>query len=170
MTARRTVVVFLVALVVAVPAALGRPDGARVRSLDAQVLVRLNAIRPAHGLVPLRPNATLAAAAAGHSEQMLADGYFAHESADGTPFSRRLTGYSAGTRAWSAGENLLWSSPAVTASRALALWMASPGHRANILNARWREIGIASIHADFAPGTYGNRPVTVITTDFGFRR
>ena len=170
MTARRTVVALLLALAVAAPAALGGPAGARVRSLDAQVLVRLNAIRTAHGLVPLRSNATLAAAAAGHSEQMLADGYFAHESADGSPFDRRLTGYSVGAREWSTGENLLWSSPDVTAAKALGLWMASPGHRANILNARWRDIGIASFHAGSAPGTFGNRPVTVITTDFGFRR
>ena len=70
---------------------------------------------------------------------------------------------------WSVGENLLWSSPEVDAVKALQLWMASPEHRRNILTARWREIGIAAIHTDAAPGTYGGRPVTVITTDFGVR-
>jgi uncharacterized protein YkwD len=47
--------------------------------------------------------------------------------------------------------------------------MASPEHRQNILTARWREIGISAIHSDSAPGTFGGRPVTVITTDFGVR-
>src|SRR5262249_61612581 len=41
--------------------------------------------------------------------------------------------------------------------------------RHNILTGRWREIGIAAIHADSAPGTFGGGPVTVITTDFGAR-
>jgi uncharacterized protein YkwD len=70
---------------------------------------------------------------------------------------------------WSVGENLLWSSPTVDAVQALKLWMASPEHRANILTAKWRQIGIASLHAITASGAFGNRPVTVITTDFGVR-
>jgi uncharacterized protein YkwD len=71
---------------------------------------------------------------------------------------------------WSVGENLLWSSPDVDPQRALELWMASPEHRANILTARWREIGISALHVDSAPGTYAGLGVTVITTDFGVRR
>ena len=51
----------------------------------------------------------------------------------------------AGYRSWSVGENLLWSSPGVDPARALDLWMGSPEHRANILNPRWREIGIGAV-------------------------
>ena len=47
--------------------------------------------------------------------------------------------------------------------------MRSPEHRANILNPNWREIGIAAVHSDGAPGTFGGLPVTIITTDFGVR-
>ena len=162
----------LVALV-AVPAAFARHVAARqtnMQALDAGVLVQLNAIRTAHHLAPLKINPVLTTAAEGHSAEMLDDGYFAHESVDGAPFWKRLTAYSDSARgAWSVGENLLWSSPDVDASHALQLWMASPEHRHNILTARWREIGIAAIHADSAPGTYGGRSVTVITTDFGAR-
>jgi uncharacterized protein YkwD len=159
---------------IAAPAALAdehTTGQVRVQSLDAAVLVQLNAIRAAHGLVPLKPNAPLTSAAAAHSTQMLADGYFAHDSIDGRPFWKRLTRYTRGTTAdnWSVGENLLWSSPGVDAAKALALWMASPEHERNILTARWRDIGIAAIHADEAPGTYAGRPVTVITIDFGVR-
>ena len=136
------------------------------------MLVRLNAIRTSHRLVPLRPNASLAAGAAAHSAEMLTEGYFAHDSFDGSPFWKRLSGYVHGARSgyWSVGENLLWSSPDIDATKALELWMASPEHRQNILTVRWREIGIAAIHADAAPGAYGGRAVTVITIDFGVRR
>jgi len=162
----------LVALA-AVPAAFGRHGTTRqtsLQALDAGVLVQLNAIRTAHGLVPLKLNPALTTAAEGHSAQMLADGYFAHDSADGAPFWKRLAEYSSSAHgSWSVGENLLWSSPDVGAVKALQLWMESPEHRHNILTAQWREIGIAAIHADSAPGTYGGRPVTVITTDFGAR-
>jgi uncharacterized protein YkwD len=141
-----------------------------MQGLDAGVLVQLNAIRTAHHLVALKLNASLTAAAEGHSAEMVADGYFAHDSADGSPFWKRLTAYSDSSHgSWSVGENLLWSSPDVVAAKALELWMASPEHRHNILTAGWREIGIAAIHADSAPGTYGGRSVTVITTDFGAR-
>ena len=163
----------LVALV-AVPAAVARHSVARqtsMQALDSGVLVQLNAIRTSHGLVPLKLNPSLAAAALGHSSEMLADGYFAHESVDGAPFWKRLSAYSSSSAngGWSVGENLLWSSPDVGADKALELWMASPEHRHNILTARWRDIGIAATHVDSAPGTYGGRAVTVITTDFGVR-
>src|SRR5262249_46346498 len=98
---------------------------------------------------------------------MLADGYFAHESADGAPFWKRLTAYSGSSYgSWSVGENLLWSSPDVGAVHALQLWMASPEHRHNILTAGWREIGLAALPADSAPGTYGGRPVTGVPAGF----
>jgi uncharacterized protein YkwD len=172
--ARRTIAVALLLALVAAPAAFARRDAVRqtrLQTLDLGVLVQLNAIRKSHGLVPLKLNPTLSTAAQGHSSEMLADGYFAHESVDGAPFWKRLSAYSTSSPhgSWSVGENLLWSSPEVDAAKALQLWMASPEHRHNILTARWREIGIAAIHVDSAPGTYGGRPVTVITTDFGVR-
>jgi uncharacterized protein YkwD len=172
-SARRTIAVAVLVALAAVPAAFGGHGTTRqtsLQALDAGVFAQLNAIRTAHGLVPLKLNGELTAAAQGHSEQMLDDGYFAHDSADGSPFWKRLTAYSSSAHgSWSVGENLLWSSPDVGAEHALQLWMASPEHRHNILTARWREIGIAAIHADSAPGTYGGRSVTVITTDFGAR-
>ena len=149
----------------------GRTGRART-SLESGVLTQLNAIRLAHGLVPLAANPRLAAAAVQHAQEMAADGYFAHNSADGTSFWRRIGHWY--TRAhysyWSVGENLLWSSPDVDAAGALRLWMRSPGHRANILAPRWREIGIASVHVAAAPGIYGSRPVTIVATDFGVRK
>ncbi len=174
MIARRTIAVALLVTLIAAPAAFARRGSVRqtrLQTLDLGVLVQLNAIRKSHGLVPLKVNPALSVAAQGHSSEMLADGYFAHDSVDGSPFWKRLAAYShsASHGSWSVGENLLWSSPEVDAVKALKLWMASPEHRHNILTPRWREIGIAAIHVDTASGTFGGRAVAVVTTDFGVR-
>ena len=99
-------------------------------------------------------------------------GYFEHESHDGTAFWKRIKRWygSGGYGLWSVGENLLWSSPDVQPAAALELWMHSPEHRANILTAKWREIGVSAVHVLGAPGTYNGLTVTIITTDFGVRR
>jgi uncharacterized protein YkwD len=103
---------------------------------------------------------------------MAADGYFSHDSADHSAFWKRIQHfYPAGRYGyWAVGENLLWSSPDVDPAGALKLWMQSPEHRANMLNPRWREIGVSAVHAADAPGAYQGLDVTIITTDFGVRR
>ena len=140
-------------------------------SLQSSVLVTLNQIRRSHGLVPLRLNTALSSAARQHAAEMLADGYFAHSSADGSAFWKRIERYypSAHHRFWTVGENLLWDGASLDAKGALALWMASPGHRANILDARWREIGVAALYESDAPGAFGGNSVTLVATDFGAR-
>ena len=139
--------------------------------LDAAVLRDLNRIRAQRALPLLHENPALERAAASHSREMSVRGYFEHRSANGTLFWRRI-GRWYPTHAhgvWSVGENLLWASPTTDAQNALRLWMASPDHRRNILDPRWREVGVAAIHVSAAPGVYGRRPTTIITTDFGFR-
>jgi uncharacterized protein YkwD len=145
---------------------------APMQSLQSSVLVAINAFRSAHGLSRLQLSGALSAAARQHSQQMAVDGYFAHDSADGSAFWRRIQQFypSARTQYWSVGENLLWSSPSVDASHALAMWIASPEHLANLMNPRWRQIGISAVHEDAAPGIYRGMPVTIVTTDFGVRR
>ena len=103
---------------------------------------------------------------------MATGGYFAHESADGTAFWQRIQRYYSanGFHSWAVGENLLWSSPDVDAQGALQMWLNSPEHKANLLNARWREIGVSALHVDAAPGTFRGLDVTIVTTDFGVRR
>jgi len=140
--------------------------------LERGVLADINSFRSEHGLVPLRLSAQLTDAARQHSHEMAADGYFAHNSYDGLVFWKRIQRYySSGMFGfWSVGENLLWSSPSVTASGALELWEHSPEHLANLLAPRWREIGISAVHVGAAPGIYKGMPVTIVTADFGVRR
>lgn len=140
--------------------------------LAAAVLQQVNLVRVEHGLVPLRLSAKLSEAASEHSVQMAEDGYFAHTSADGSAFWKRIERFypSVGYGYWSVGENLLWASPDVDAPGALSLWMHSPEHRRNLLTARWREIGLSAVKARDAPGAYQGLDVTIVTADFGVRR
>jgi uncharacterized protein YkwD len=161
------------AVLVAASAAAAAPGSqtASRSSLESGVLVDINAFRAQHHLARLRLSAPLTAAAREHSQQMAQDGYFAHESADGSAFAKRLESFYAGSpwHYWSAGENLLWSSPSIDAHEALLKWLASPEHKRNLMNPAWREIGIAAVHVSHAPGVYHGLDVTIVTTDFGVR-
>jgi uncharacterized protein YkwD len=174
MRAARTVVGVIAAVALFVPAATAAPRHARaaLSPLESGVLVDINAFRRAHGLAQLRLSTNLTAAARQHSQEMAQDGYFAHDSANGAAFWKRIQQfYSSGIWSyWSVGENLLWSSPGVTPAKALQMWLASPEHRANLMNPRWREIGVSAVHVDAAPGVYKGLDVTIVTTDFGVRR
>jgi uncharacterized protein YkwD len=170
---RHIAVVAVLVMAFAAPAASAASvkSGVALDSFETAVLQQLNQTRAEHGLGRLRLSMRLTTAADVHSVEMANDGYFDHNSRNGTPFWKRVDEWyrSRGYGFWSVGENLLWSSPSVTPSRAIALWMASPEHRANILNPGWREIGIAAVHVRGAPGVYRGLPVTIITTDFGAR-
>jgi uncharacterized protein YkwD len=155
--------VAVLALATATSASAARSTGETpLHALDAGVLAQMNAIRVEHGLQPLKLDASLESAAAGHSDEMLADGYFAHESFDGSPFWTRLAPYCDAADGYSSvGENLLRATAGIGAHSALVDWMRSPEHRQNILTSRWRDVGISAVRSD---------GVTVITTDFGVRR
>ena len=150
-------------LCVAALAGLGAAARPAHASLNARVLEPLDVERSAQDLAPLRPSPRLAAAARAHSSEMVTAGYFSHNSFDGSVFWKRIRRYFG---PGAVGENLLWAEPTVGARRAVAMWMASPEHRANILDPDWRVIGVSAAHAAAAPGYFGGRAVTVLTTDF----
>ena len=141
-------------------------------TLNHQVLAAVNRFRAVHGLVALRESAALDRSARQHSLEMGRQGYFAHDSADGSSFWQRIKRYypQQGSSYWSVGENLVWRSPNLGAAKAMSLWIASPPHRANLLSKQWRQVGVSAVGVVHAPGVYGGRNVTIITTDFGVRR
>jgi uncharacterized protein YkwD len=160
--------------VLAAPASSSvRAGGAVSRdSLVQAALVRqINVFRAAHGLARLRLSSALSAAAAAHSTEMARRGYFSHSSANGRSFSQRIATYyrHRGFRSWTAGENLVYGSPDMGAAQALSLWLGSPPHRANLLDPRWRELGLSAVHSTSAPGVYHGSPATIVTADFGAR-
>lgn len=156
----------------AAEATSARRPASAASALEQGVLANVNSLRRQHGLAPLRLSSKLTAAARLHSAEMAERGYFSHDSANGTSFDKRISRFYSlsGKRYWSVGENLLWSSPDVDAAGALNMWLNSPEHRKILLIGRWREIGLAAVHASSAPGTYGGREVTIVTADFGVRR
>ncbi|GAA4578464.1 hypothetical protein GCM10023194_01400 [Planotetraspora phitsanulokensis] len=104
-----------------------------------QEVVRLtNAERAKAGCRPLKANAKLRAAAFGHSSDMSAKNYFDHDSKDGRTFVDRIK--AAGYSFSAAAENIAkgYSSAAAVVNG----WMNSSGHRANILNCAYTEIGV----------------------------
>jgi uncharacterized protein YkwD len=145
-----------------------RAKGAQIRKAT---LCLLNDQRRAHGLRKLRENGRLRRAAAGYSRLMVSQSFFSHVSPGGSTLQSRVTGthYLDGAGSWSIGENLAWGTgPLGTPRSIVKAWMNSPGHRENILNGTFRDIGIgvatgAPIPAGAAAagGTY--------TTDFGYR-
>ncbi|MEO5632916.1 CAP domain-containing protein [Gaiella sp.] len=143
----------------------------RLKDLDQQVLAALNKTRSARGLRPLVISDDLQDAAVAHSRAMLEKGFFAHDSPGGAPFAARVRGFyrSAGYDSWTVGENLIYNTDEITAEIAMAAWMASPGHRKNILTPGWREVGIGSLRAPSAGGPFVGEPTWVITLDFGAR-
>ena len=171
----RKLVVLAALLVVAVAPSSGsaRAPGktTQVVQLRTALLGQINSFRSAHGLVRLKASDPLTGVADRHSSQMAKLGFFSHDSANGQPFTQRLKqAYSPrGYRSWSVGENLVWGGPDIPASRAFKLWLSSPPHRANLLNARWREIGLGAVHSTSAPGVYGGGAATIVTADFGAR-
>jgi uncharacterized protein YkwD len=150
-----------------------RPRGVTTSSAQLRValLGQINSFRAAHGLARLRVSRPLTGVAGAHSAQMARVGYFSHDSANGQSFSARIsTVYPArGYRSWTVGENLVWGGPVLGAAQAFRLWLGSPPHRANLLNPRWREIGLGAVHSTSAPGVYGGSPATIVTADFGAR-
>ena len=143
----------------------------RLSSLELDIVARINAQRGARGIRSLRVSRGLTAAADYHTQEMGRFGFFEHASRNGAPFWRRIERfYPSGRGYWSVGENIFWESPDTTGSSVVHEWMMSPPHRADVLTREWRDVGVAAVHFDAAPGAYGGRPVMIVTADFGVRR
>ena len=138
-------------------------------ALASSTVCLLNVERTSRGLRALRVNGRLSAAAEQHTNDMVRRRYFSHTSRSGSDSGDRIRsqGYLSGARSWMIGENLAWGSGERSTPRSIVkAWMASPGHRHNILTSRFREIGIGV--AASSPVSTANRGATYTTT-FGSR-
>lgn len=110
-----------------------------------------NTERQKAGLAPLTLSDQLQASAAAYSQVLAESGCFAHTCGPVPNFAERdaRAGYTGWTNV---GENIAagYSSP----EDVVAGWMASPGHRANILSPDYTEIGIGVASGSGAMGTY----------------
>lgn len=137
------------------PSSPASTDGAQVSGAVARVVELVNDERARAGCAPVTVNTALTEAAQRHSEDMAATGTMSHSGSGGSSPGDRITsaGYS-----WSTyGENVAYGYS--TPEQVMQGWMTSPGHRANILNCAFEEIGVGLAQ----PGHYW-------TQDFGTAR
>ncbi|SNS44808.1 Uncharacterized conserved protein YkwD, contains CAP (CSP/antigen 5/PR1) domain [Actinomadura meyerae] len=123
------------------PARSKAPSAPAAGGVAAQVISLVNKERAKNGCRALTSNSKLTAAAQGHSADMARRGFFDHTNPDGKSPGDRIT--AAGYRWSTYGENIAKGQP--TAASVMQAWMNSSGHRANILNCSFREIGVGVV-------------------------
>jgi hypothetical protein len=140
------------------PGRLGSVLGFASSITPGQLIERTNAQRAVLGLPAFTANAALSRAALAKGQNMMNEQYWAHTSPKGKqPWSFiREAGYSY----QAAGENL--ARDFSNTDEMMGAWMASPTHRANIVNTKYKEIGVAVID-----GTLQGVETTLVVQMFG---
>jgi uncharacterized protein YkwD len=137
---------------------------------EKRILDLHNKARKKRGRKALCVHPALTAAARFHSQEMLDKDYLSHNSYNGETVRERLEhfGYTFSNYSyWTYGENYAagWDTSS-TPDNCFKYWMNSSGHRANILNRKFREVGIG-----VRVGTFKiHQGTTMCTVDFGTRR
>jgi len=151
--------VCLVAVLALLPMNSAAAAPADSNAFAEQVLALTNAERQSAGMPPLALSRELADAAQNYSQVLASTDCFAHTCGPVPDFADRdgQAGYNDWT---SIGENIAAGSP--TPDDVVAQWMASPGHRANILSPNYTEIGVCVATGSGRFGTYW-------TQEFGSR-
>ena len=128
-------------------------------SISADDLISLaNSERSKEGLGSLTKNSKLTAAAKAKAEDMLAKDYWSHYGPNGETPWQFIKG--AGYTYTYAGENL--AKGFITSSATHTAWMNSPTHKANILKAEFRDVGIYVVD-----GTLQGEATTLVVQMFG---
>ncbi|NEA45402.1 CAP domain-containing protein, partial [Streptomyces sp. SID10815] len=104
----------------------------------AQVIALVNQERSKAGCGPVTDDSRLDAAAQAHSDDMAARNFFEHTNPDGKDPGDRIT--AAGYRWSTYGENIARGQQ--SPESVMDSWMNSPGHRANILNCAFKNLGV----------------------------
>lgn len=125
-----------------------------------------NQTRESNNLATLCVSEILTEAARSHSQEMIDQDYFSHSSYNGESFSARLErfGYDSYEKV---GENIAWGSGSLASPENIFQgWMESSGHRENILDPDYREVGIGTAMGECE----GYSDCTMYTADFGVRQ
>lgn len=141
-----------------------------LRSAEKSTLRLHNKARANRGIPRLCIQQQLQRAARKHSADMMVNDYFSHRSRDGSTLSQRVKreGYtSRGMSVYRIGENIGWGSGSLGSPRKIhRAWMRSDGHRKNIMNRGFRQVGIGVIRGKYK--SHDN--ARMYTVDFGYRR
>ncbi|RME98272.1 MAG: LysM peptidoglycan-binding domain-containing protein [Chloroflexi bacterium] len=125
---------------------------AGLTSLVTQTVAAVNAEREQRGLPPLALDPEISQMALAHAQDMVARGYFAHQTPEGVDLRARFDQHQI-TANW-VGENIQRNTKPITetATEAVRWFMNSAPHRANILHERFEQIGVGV--AEGPPGWY----------------
>jgi uncharacterized protein YkwD len=168
------VALFTTAALVGATAEAGAANVVQRNATEPSLVTRINEVRANHGLSALRVADPLTTAAQRHATNMAWKGYFQHD------FKKEGNWYSfptwirwywpgPGYTTWTAGENLAWGSPDLSARKTVTMWMNSPGHRANLLGP-WTRVGVGIVHISSPGGYFKAYPdVTIVAAEFGRR-
>jgi uncharacterized protein YkwD len=131
------------------------PAPAPSASAVQQVVNLVNQERARAGVGPVNLHPALSDAAQGHSNEQAARDLMTHSGANGSNGGQRMAAVGYAWHAW--GENIAAGQP--DAASVMSAWMSSSeGHRANILNPRYTDIGVGL--------AYSARGVPYWTQDF----
>jgi uncharacterized protein YkwD len=125
------------------------------------VVRQTNVARLSQGLGGLTVDPSLARAAQAKADDMASRGYFGHRTPEGVLTWDLIT--RSGYEFTAAAENLAVGYSSIES--AVTAWLASPGHRHNLLNHRYTETGIGIAH-----GRYKGRDTLFIVQIFGAPR
>ncbi|MFC8416376.1 CAP domain-containing protein [Streptomyces coelicoflavus] len=122
-------------------------DSGATGGAEAQVLALVNEERAAAGCSPVTANDRLTRAADDYSDVMASSGVMSHTGPDGSTMASRVE--AAGYQWSTLGENIARGQ--ADAASVMDSWMNSPGHRANILNCSFKELGVGVHFGDGGP-------------------
>jgi uncharacterized protein YkwD len=133
-----------------------------LKATEKRAFTLLNKVRKERGLRPLCVDPRLTKAARAHSRQMVEKDYFSHASFTGESVGSRLGRFGYCKSVY--GENIAggYGTPA-DPGRTFERWMDSAGHRANVLDGRFRRVGVGTYTGNY-DGTNG---YIMYTVDFG---
>jgi len=153
------------------PGADLQPTKENIEAVRTATLCLVNEERTSRGEAPLQPNGHLQQSAQSHTESMAFGNYFEHDGPNGdTPLSRMTAaGYipGDGNVGYEIGENIGWGTLGLGTPRAIvAAWMASPGHRANILDVHFHDTAVG-VSPHVPSSLSGGQSGGIYTQDFG---
>jgi uncharacterized protein YkwD len=138
------------------------PEAGNIEAIRGATFCLINRERARNGVNPLRGSTKLQAAAQFHANDMVKNAYFEHVSPSGETLLDRVraSGYVDSSKVgYVIGENIAYGTLGLaTPQEIVASWMASPGHRANILDPSYHKTGIgvvAELPESFAEGQAG---------------
>ncbi|MEA4900692.1 CAP domain-containing protein [Desulfitobacterium sp.] len=123
------------------------PAATSISTQEQQMIDEINKERANVGLAPLKVDLRLVGVAQVKANDMKTNGYFSHTSPTyGSPYDMMKM---AGIQYYSAGENIARN---ISVDAAMAAFMSSSGHKANILNANYTHVGVGIVYS--SSGTY----------------